>query len=259
MFKKKAEENNSINIVLPTSWQELSDEQIRTIFKFIAMNLSDAEVKFLCMAKWNKIEVLGKTERKGEYWVKVGKKTFALNARTANNLTAPLDFINEIPTFPIRISQIGKHKAIPPDFEGVPFEKFLYCDNLFQGYLHTQSNELLKEMLQIIYDIRDDKKMKDIDAYAVMTFYWFAALKTLFAKYFPNFYMPIAEVQEPDMLQGQSLHQKLTAAVNAQIRALTGGDVTKEPYVMKMDTLRALTELDAKAREAEEIRKQTAK
>ena len=39
------------------------------------------------------------------------------------------------------------------------------------------------------------------------------------------------------------------------IRALTGGDITKEERIMKMDTWRALTELDAKAREAEELRK----
>ena len=43
--------------------------------------------------------------------------------------------------------------------------------------------------------------------------------------------------------------------MNVQIRALTGGDVTKEEAVMKMDCWRALTELDAKAREAAEIKK----
>lgn len=35
-------------------------------------------------------------------------------------------------------------------------------------------------------------------------------------------------------------------AMNAQIRALTGGDVTKERAVLQMDCWRALTELDAK-------------
>ena len=44
--------------------------------------------------------------------------------------------------------------------------------------------------------------------------------------------------------------------MNAQIRALTGGDITKEAAILQMDCWRALTELDAKAREAEEIRNQ---
>ena len=43
--------------------------------------------------------------------------------------------------------------------------------------------------------------------------------------------------------------------MNMQIRALTGGDITKEKEVLKMDCWRALTELDAKALDAIEIKK----
>ena len=41
--------------------------------------------------------------------------------------------------------------------------------------------------------------------------------------------------------------------MNAQIRALTGGDITKEKEVMSMDCWRALTELNEKAREQQEF------
>lgn len=41
--------------------------------------------------------------------------------------------------------------------------------------------------------------------------------------------------------------------MNAQIRALTKGDITKEKEVLHLDTWRALTELDALAKEAEEF------
>lgn len=47
----------------------------------------------------------------------------------------------------------------------------------------------------------------------------------------------------------------MVGAMNAQIRALTGGDITKEEIIRKADVWRALTELDAKAREAEELNK----
>ena len=42
--------------------------------------------------------------------------------------------------------------------------------------------------------------------------------------------------------------------MNAQIRALTKGDITKEKEVLNMDTWRALFELDAQAKEAQELR-----
>ena len=45
----------------------------------------------------------------------------------------------------------------------------------------------------------------------------------------------------------------LKDAVNAQIRALTKGDVTKEKEVLAIDTWRALTELDALAKEYDEF------
>ena len=40
--------------------------------------------------------------------------------------------------------------------------------------------------------------------------------------------------------------------MNAEIRALTGGDITKENQVLSMDCWRALTELNEKARETQE-------
>ena len=51
----------------------------------------------------------------------------------------------------------------------------------------------------------------------------------------------------------------MEASMNAQIRALTGGDITKEEIIRKANVWRALTELDAKAREAEELNKKLKK
>ena len=48
-------------------------------------------------------------------------------------------------------------------------------------------------------------------------------------------------------------YNMLKDAVNAQIRALTKGDVTKEKEVLAIDTWRALTELDALAKEYDEF------
>jgi hypothetical protein len=52
---------------------------------------------------------------------------------------------------PVRIAQIGKYRALPADFEKVPFEQYLFVDNLFQGYLNTQSDELLLKIAQVLY------------------------------------------------------------------------------------------------------------
>jgi hypothetical protein len=45
--------------------------------------------------------------------------------------------------------------------------------------------------------------------------------------------------------------------MDAQIRALTKGDVTKEQEILAIDTWRALTELNAQAKDYQELKRQT--
>lgn len=51
----------------------------------------------------------------------------------------------------------------------------------------------------------------------------------------------------------KNIGEQVTEAMNAQIRALTKGDITKEKEVLAMDCWRALTELNAQAKEYEEL------
>ena len=41
------------NISLPTSWDELTDKQLLLVYSLFARDLSAAEVKTLCLMKWN--------------------------------------------------------------------------------------------------------------------------------------------------------------------------------------------------------------
>jgi hypothetical protein len=84
-----------------------------------------------------------------------------------------------------------------------------------------------------------------------------ASLRLYFAGLFSNFYKPAPTADNGNLLGGgqTDIYRQLRDSTNAMIRALTGGDITKEAAIMKMDTWHALTELDAKAREVEEFRK----
>ena len=67
---------------------------------------------------------------------------------------------------------------------------------------------------------------------------------------FHHFFQPIQSMGDTD----QPEIPDLMGAMNAQIRTLTGGDVTKEKEVLQMDCWRALTELDAKAHDIQELK-----
>ena len=241
------------NISLPTSWAELTDKQLHLIYSLFARDLSAAEVKTLCLMKWNGLKVLSQLPDK-RFLIKRGKEVIPLSSRQIQQAASVLDFLDSFAPMPVRISRIGKHRALPADFEKVPFEQFLFVENLFQGYLNTQSDELLLQMAQVLYASDDVKPTK---AHLVGIFYWMASLKQYFASLFPNFYKPVSNNGSGNLLGNgqQDIFHQLRESTNAMIRALTGGDITKESAIMKMDTWRALTELDAKAREAEELRK----
>lgn len=241
------------NIKSPTNWAELTDKQLLMVFHLFACDLSAAEVKSLCLIKWNHLKVLATLPRH-RFLIKRGKEQVVLKARQIQQATSVLDFLDSFAPMPIRIARIGKHRALPTDFEKVPFEQYLFVDNLFQGYLNTQQDELLLQMAQILYG---SDHVKPTKAHLVGIFYWMASLKQYFASLFTNFYKPAPAKGEANLLGSSQpdIYSQLRDSTNAMIRALTGGDITKEERILKMDTWRALTELDAKAKEAEELRK----
>ena len=245
----------TFNITLPTNWTELTDKQLLMVYSLFARDLSTAEVKTLCLMKWNHLKVLATLPRH-RFLIKRGKEQVMLRVRQIQQATSILDFLDSFAPMPIRIARIGKHRAAAADFEKVPFEQYLYIENLFQGYLNTQRPELLQQIAEVLYDC---PHLHTTKAHLVGTFYWIASLKQYFAREFPNFYRPAAPASEANLLgtPEQSTYSQLRDSTNAMIRALTGGDITKESRILKMDTWRALTELDAKAREAEELRRLT--
>ena len=117
-------------ITLPRSWAELADQQLLTVYHLFAREISAAEVKTLCLMKWNKIQVITQWAPH-RYLVKRGRQQTILTSKQIQTATATLDFLDEIPNMPVRVSRIGRHSALPANFEEVPFEKYLYVENLF--------------------------------------------------------------------------------------------------------------------------------
>lgn len=237
----------SINFILPQDWQELGDKQLRYVYELIAAEHTTDEIKTICLLRWSGTKVIGRQET-GSYILKKGKLLFEVTPVTLAELLPHLDWLGSLPTVPVRISKINRQQALPADFEGVQFETYIICDNLYQGYLSTQNDELLDQLGATLYG----KSMTFKPCERINIFYWFAALKETLSKKYSDFFQPIAEAATGGNLLG-SATASLEDAMNAQIRALTKGDITKEAEVLALDTHRALTELNAQAREYKEL------
>ena len=240
---------------LPTDWQSLSDSQLQYFFTQFSHDFPMEEILTLCLFKWTDLRVLCKTHN-GCYLVKRRRKQeqeATLTIRQVQAATASLGYLRKFAPLPVRISKIGRAAAIVADFKGVPFSTFISADNYYQGFLHTKNDALLKDLAKLLYPKVKSRHLTP--PLLLNAFYWFSSLKQYFSRLFPHFLTPCAPTPTNLLGDTQSIADKVRNAMNAQIRALTGGDITKEQAVLAMDTWRALTELDAKAKEAEEIRK----
>lgn len=236
---------NTLNIELPTSWSELNQHQLQRIYLYMTTYDIDVyKVAIFCMLSGVKIL---KNIDETTYLCKVkcssGKTLrFSLSANTLAEFIAMLDWLDDSGKTPVRLDQIKKHKACDALLHGVAFFKYLLCENYFQGFLESQDEVTIVKIANTLYDA-DFKSLSPAESLSVVN--WFSAIKNMFAERFPNFFKGASSESDSNI--------DMESIMNAQIRALTGGDVTKEQEIFALDCWRALTELDAKAREAAEL------
>ena len=235
-----------INFIVPQGWQELDDNRLRFVYELIAKGYETDEIKTICFLRWSGTKVIGR-QKNGTYLLKKGKLLFETTPLTLAELLPHLAWLGSLPPAPIRLSKINRRQALPADFEGVPFETYIICDNLYQGYLATQDDDLLDQLGATLYD----KAMRFKPCERINIFYWFAALKATLSKKYADFFQPLATTSDGNLLGSSA--PSVEDAMNAQIRALTKGDITKEAEVLALDTHRALIELNAQAREYREL------
>lgn len=236
----------NIDLSVPRGWHELDDEQLRYLFALIAEDFNSDAVKTLCLCRWSGLQV--RNRHCADFVCRHNGREFIVKAVQIAELLPALAWLDEMPSVPVCIRRIGRHRAFSPDFQGIAFEKFIVCDNLYQGFLATRSDDLLRDLASILYE---KDKIRLTPAEATSVFYWFCSVKTYLANLFPHFFQAAPDnlLGSPSLPSGKQIQD----SVNAMLRALTKGDPIREADVLALDTHRALTELDAQAKEYQEF------
>ncbi len=242
-----------IDITLPRGWEELTQEQLRFMLETMALataSKSDAaatEVEVRCLMHWGGLRLIC---RYGDGWlVRHSEEEGKLTAEQIAAAKGHLGWIREIPAYPVRLDTVDGAAAVEADLSaGFPLDSWLTCETLWQAYQLTEDEAQLKEMAATLYG---RKGLRLTPGETIGVFYWWAAVKRMVADMFPHFFKPAGEGDQPSA-------DDIRRGVDSQIRALTKGDITKEKDVLAMETMRALTELDALAREYDEMKAQCA-
>lgn len=236
----------TLRLTLPKDWSELDDQQLYYVFGLIGDNMGSAQMKTYCLFRFGQIKMLC---RFGDgFLVRKAKEEYLVNATAITEAIQTLNWLDDVPSKPVRISKIKGHEALDPYLKDADLQTYLYAENLYQGFLATEAQDLLVQMGWLLYG---SEKIIFSQAEKMNVFYWWTALKITLAEQFPNLFRN--NEGEDNLLAGKSMQQRLQEAMNNQIRALTKGDITKEEQVLQMNLWRALTELDNLAREADEL------
>lgn len=169
-----------------------------------------------------------------------------ISAESMAALAEGLAWIDDPGTVPVRVDELRGVRALDTKLHGVAFEIYLQAENCFQGILNSKSEAAVAALARLLYP---GVRRAPAGWEQLMVVQWWAQVKAMFAELFPHLFRPT----------GGSATTTMMEVMNSEIRALTGGDVTKEGEILAIDTWRALTELDAKAREAEEINRKIKK
>lgn len=249
-----------MSFTVPVSWERLSQEQLRYVIRLLRLygGAPDWQERVTAAAflRFCDIEVAGRTDQGWLCRERGSGKTFLLDPALLPELLGHLGWVAQPDRMNVRIEKAGKYEAVDFELQELPFGKYLEAENWYQSFLLSPEENSLKELARILYLVPDGDEAPELCG-EILTgaFLWFGAVKTMMAGWFPNFLKKAADGDGRPVTQ-----ESLIESANAQMRLLTKGDVTKDQYIRdEVKTWTAMAELDALAKEAEEIRRKYGK
>lgn len=242
------------DFAVPSCWAEVSQVQLRSLCRLRARAWKPEAVRAALLIRWSGAKVAGHGRGKAVIKMPSGDLVELTPLRIAEAAEA-LRWIDEPPTTPVMLRELRGRRLTCGDFRSEPFERFIVCDNLWQGYLFTRREEMLDRLSAELYRLPRRKLPLDGWERHAVALYW-ASLKEFYRLHFKEFYRG---GEDSSLSGGAVTPQEVQDSVNAQIRALTKGDVTKEAEVMAASTWRALAELDAQALEYRKLKEMSKK
>lgn len=271
----------TVNLTAPTSWQELTQEQLRYVLRLLVEFGDGITTKVMMLVRFCGIEVIKRTRLgwKCKVMVDDKPKIIYLQKWQIHSFIHQFDFIDTYEDMDCRLDAVCGLAAVDPLLHGLSFGDYLMAEKYYQMYMQNKNEELLdnlavwlyvddnglhagqekdmwvekmrgKEKVSKFVHVSNDTDMVLSPEERFGTFLWYSHVKSVFSKHFTHF------LRKVDADGGESVNGIIIIEqYNVQLRALTDGDATKEDAVLALDCWRALTELDAKAREAEELEK----
>lgn len=242
----------SVHLTVPAAWSEMSQRQLRYTLTLMAQGLEGAELRTYLFIRFAGITVHRRDS--GGWKCSKGGKVFYISRWQAAFCTDKLRYIGSYGGMSVRLDDIQGYHAVDALLHGVPFKDYLMMDAAYYGYHQSHDDKALVSLATLLYRDEGGRSAKAIQpdkAELLGCLLWFAHVKEVLSQWFPHFFRKLT----PNTEAAENFDMR--EAMDAQIRALTDGDITKNATVYAIDCWQALAELDAKAHEAATLKRRT--
>lgn len=255
-----------LNLTVPTCWKQLNEKQLIYISWLLVQNSYKAhEIHAFAFVRLTGIKVIF-NRKDDSFYCRYKKQNFSLTKEQVTSFSRQFEWITSGVTEVTPIAKLEGRTHEDPRLRGIPFAQYLACENYYQAYIFTKDEKYLNYLIATFYQgnksFDDHKTIKRAEGFRKLPFHvrhtvflWFYGLKSVLQKEFPFFFQKVESILEDEEPQAPNMR----AQIDNMIRSLTGGDVTKVDAIYKIETWTALSELNAKAKEYQDLERRTKK
>ncbi len=240
--------SDSLQVSVPTSWDELNEEQLYYVLRLIAHGVPMERTMLYAFLQFSALKVI-RRYAPSTLLVRYKNAPYVITREDLLLGATSQDYLETPPKSPVRLNKWRQTVAVNPALHGVRFGVYLQAENYFQGYLTERNNKYLMQLGYLLYPGletkgRDDWSKEEQDIFCTNVLLWYTGFKQLLVEQFPELFRSTDTT-------GETLDMR--EIMFAQIRILTSGDVTKEHRVLNVDTWSALGELNEKIKESKRL------
>jgi len=250
-----------VELAVPRSYAELTEKELRYIASLQLAGSTAEKIWVKCFIRFSGIRPVWGIGDTYFFDKKKVKGYFCLGLEDITYFARKMEWItkNHIGIQPVKC---GKYKPVDKWLRDTTFIQYVDAENYYQAYIHTKNVDFLYKMMAVLYQPAaryNDLKVNALSRYfkrrgeveKQMAMMWMVGVKSYFSKKFTYLF-----ARESGAEDDETTFPDMAEIINNQLRILTSGDITKRMQVLAANTIDALSELNEKCREYEQLKKQ---
>lgn len=249
-----------VELTVPRSYAELSTKQVKYIARLQLSGETAENICTKCFIRFSSIRPVARVGEINFFLKKKVKGFFSMTTEEVAYFSKKMDWVNKN-YVGIQPMNSGRYKPCDKVMRDTNFIQYIEAENYYQAYLHKKDDQYLYKLMAVLFqpgNKYNNLKVSKLSKYFKyrpqiekhITLMWMVGIKTYFARKYKFLFSRISgdgqdeEETLPDMAE----------IINNQLRILTEGDITKRKLVLSSNTVDALSELNEKCREYQQLK-----